>query len=453
MGKEQSMQPVSKEAVAHGSAEALRHLSVAEHEAERAAELSGGVDRDIRRVGVIGAGTMGTGIAMTFASAGFPVTLIEASAEALDRGLQAIRRNYAGTVAKGRLQPEEMEARIARIRGATALDALADSDLVIEAVFEDMEVKRSVFERLDRIARPGAILASNTSRLDINAIARMTSRPADVLGLHFFSPAHVMKLLEVVRGDATAPEVIRTSMRIARQVGKVAVLVGVCDGFVGNRMVSPYTREAHFLLEEGASPQQVDQALERFGMAMGPLRMGDLAGLDISWAARKRQAATRPAHLRYCRIADSICEAGRLGQKTGSGFYRYEPGSRTPIPDPEVDRIIARCAAEAGIARAPVSDDDIVARTIYALVNEAARILEEGIARRGSDIDLIYVNGYGFPSARGGPLFYADTVGLDRVLGRIRDFHRQHGELWTPAPLLERLVAERRPISTYQALR
>lgn len=447
------MQPEGVIGAAEVAADASTHLSIAAREAASAAELPGGVDREIRRIGVVGAGTMGTGIAMTFASAGYPVTLVETGAQALDRGLQAIRRNYAGTVAKGKLRADEMDARIARIQGATSLDALAGSDLIIEAVFEDMEVKRSVFERLDRIARPGAILASNTSRLDIDAIARMTSRPADVLGLHFFSPAHVMKLLEVVRGEATAPEVIRAAMRIAREVGKVAVLVGVCDGFVGNRMVSPYTREAHFLLEEGASPQQVDQALERFGMAMGPLRMGDLAGLDISWAARKRQAPTRPAHLRYCRIADSLCETGRLGQKTGAGFYRYEPGSRVPVPDPEVDRLIERCAAESGMARAPVTDDEIVERTIYALVNEGARILEEGIARRGSDIDLIYVNGYGFPAARGGPMFHADAIGLDKVLARIRDFHRVHGELWTPAPLLERLVAERRPLSTYAASR
>lgn len=447
------MQGADNNIASQVAGDAQRHLAIAAREAASAADLPGGADRAIRRIGVVGAGTMGTGIAMTFASAGYPVTLVETGEQALERGLQTIRRNYAGTVAKGKLDAGEMEARIGRIRGATSLDALADSDLIVEAVFEDMEVKRAVFERLDRTARPGAILASNTSRLDIDAIARMTSRPADVLGMHFFSPAHVMKLLEVVRGVATAPEVIRTSMRIAREVGKVAVLVGVCDGFVGNRMVSPYTREAHFLLEEGASPQQVDQALERFGMAMGPLRMGDLAGLDISWAARKRQAPTRPAHLRYCRVADRLCESGRLGQKTGAGFYRYEPGSRVPIPDPEVERIIEACAAQSGIARAPVTDEEIVERTIYALVNEGARILEEGIARRGGDIDLIYVNGYGFPAARGGPMFHADTVGLDKVLERIRAFHRQHGELWTPAPLLERLVAERRPISTYQAVR
>ncbi|KRB67987.1 3-hydroxyacyl-CoA dehydrogenase NAD-binding domain-containing protein [Noviherbaspirillum sp. Root189] len=430
---------------------ALRHLFFAEREVAKVGQYTqGAMARPVSVVGVIGAGTMGTGIAMSFANAGFQVVIVEASKEALDRGLRTMRGNYEASVAKGKLQQAQMDARLAAIRGTTATEDLASADLVIEAVFEDMEVKRSVFERLDRIAKPGAILATNTSRLDINQIAAMTSRPQDVVGLHFFSPANVMKLLEVVRGEQTAPDVIATAMEIGHKAGKVAVLVGVCDGFVGNRMVSPYTREAHFLLEEGASPQQVDQALERFGMAMGPLRMGDLAGLDISWAARKRQAPTRPAHIRYCHIADRICEAGRLGQKTGAGFYRYEPGSRTPVPDPAVQDIIERCAADSGITRRAVSDEEIVERCMYALVNEAARILEEGIADRGSDIDVIYANGYGFPSWRGGPLFHADSVGLERVLGRIREFHEVHGELWKPAPLLERLVAEGRTLSSYR---
>ncbi len=431
---------------------ALRHLFFAERQVSKLAHLTGDAsERPISHVGVVGAGTMGTGIAMTFASAGFPVTLVETSQEALDRGLATIRKNYAGTVAKGKLAQSEMDARVARITGAISMDALADADLVIEAVFEEMDVKRSVFERLDKIAKPGAILATNTSRLDINRIAAFTSRPADVIGLHFFSPAHVMRLLEIVRGDATAPDVIQTTMTLARRVGKVGVLVGVCDGFVGNRMVSHYTREAHFLLEEGASPEQVDKTLEQFGLAMGPLRMGDLAGLDISWAMRKRLAPTRPAHIRYCKIADRICESGRLGQKTGAGFYRYEAGSRTPVPDPEIDRLIEACAAESGIVRRPLSADEIIERTMYALINEGAKILEEGIAQRGSDIDVIYVNGYGFPAARGGPMFYADTIGLERVLERVREFHRIHGELWTPAPLLERLVREGGNLSTYEA--
>lgn len=431
---------------------ALRHIFFAEREAVKLPGIAHDTGaRNVSRIGVIGAGTMGTGIAMTFANAGFPVTVVDTTPEAVDRGMTTIRRNYGATVTKGKLSQAVMDERLARVRGTTQLEALADADLVIEAVFEDMSVKRTVFERLDHIVRQGAILATNTSRLDINEIARMTSRPQDLLGLHFFSPAHVMRLLEVVKGDATAQDVIKTAMALGRRIGKVAVLVGVCDGFVGNRMVSPYTREAHFLLEEGATPQQVDSALERFGMAMGPLRMGDMAGLDISWAARKRQAATRPAHLRYCYIADRICEAGRLGQKTGAGFYRYDEGSRAPIPDPEVQQIIEQCAEESGIKRRRISDEEIIERTIFALVNEGARILEEGVAQRGSDIDVIYVNGYGFPSYLGGPMFYADTVGLDRVLERIREFQREHGELWTHAPLLERLVRDKLPLSTWQA--
>lgn len=430
---------------------AIRHLFFAEREASKPPKDAFDVPiRNVQHVGVIGAGTMGGGIAMAFANAGYPVTLMEVSEAALNKGLETIRRNYAATVSKGKLGENEMHARLARIHGAIDMQQLADADLVIEAAFEDIAVKHGLFKQLDQVARQGAILATNTSRLDINEIAAVTRRPGDVVGLHFFSPANVMKLLEIVRGKATAPDVIATVLQVAKRIGKVAAVVGVCDGFVGNRMVSPYTREAHFLLEEGALPEQVDQALERFGLAMGPLRMGDMAGLDISWAARKRQAPTRPRHIRYCHIADRLCEAGRLGQKTGEGFYRYEAGSRAPLPDPKVEEIIKACARESGIQRNPVTDEEIVERTMYALVNEAARILEDGVVQRGSDIDVIYVNGYGFPASRGGPLFYADTVGLAKVLERIRAFHRTHGELWTPAPLLERLVADGKPISTYE---
>jgi 3-hydroxyacyl-CoA dehydrogenase len=318
------------------------------------------------------------------------------------------------------------------VRGTLSYGDLADVDLAIEAVFEDMAVKKEVFARLDATCRSGAILASNTSRLDIDAIASATSRPADVIGLHYFSPANVMRLLEVVRGAATAPDVIATAMAFGRATAKLPVLVGNCDGFVGNRMLSAYTREAGFLLEEGASPAQVDGALQRFGMAMGPFRVGDLAGLDIGWAGRKRAAATRPKHLRYSRVADRICELGRFGQKTGAGWYRYEAGGRTPLPDPVVDGIIAECAAEAGIARRAIADAEIVERTMFALANEGAKILAEGIALRASDIDLVYVNGYGYPAWRGGPMWHADTVGL---------FHAEHGEWWTPAPLLRELAA------------
>ena len=431
---------------------ALRHLFFAERAAARIpgvpAELP---TRPIRTVGVIGAGTMGGGIAMSLANAGLSVVQLETTQAALDTGRATMSKNWAGTVAKGRLTQDEMDRRLGRVRGTLRYEDLADVDLVIEAVFEDMAVKREVFAQIDRVARPGAILASNTSRLDIDEIARSTSRPADVVGLHYFSPANVMRLLEVVRGAATAPDVLATAMAFGRLTGKLPVLVGNCDGFVGNRMLSAYSREAGFLLEEGASPAQVDGALQAFGMAMGPFRMGDLAGLDIGWAGRKRAAATRPAHLRYSRVADRICELGRFGQKTGAGWYRYEAGSRTAIADPLVDGIIAECAAQAGITRRTVTDAEIVERTMYALANEGAKILAEGIALRASDIDLVYANGYGYPSWRGGPMFYADTVGLPVVAERVRAFHATHGDWWTPAPrLLELAAAQRRfndPIS------
>jgi 3-hydroxyacyl-CoA dehydrogenase len=427
--------------------EALRHLAAARGEAGKGP--SGQAIRAIRKVGVIGAGTMGTGIAMAMANAGLPVTLVETGEQALSRGLGMIRSNYDATAAKGRLTAAQVDERMACIVGRTDMDGLRDADLIVEAAFEDMKVKLEIFCQLDAIAPPDAILATNTSRLDVNEIARTTSRPQNVVGMHFFSPAHVMKLLEVVRGTATDPAVLATVMALAKQIGKQPVLVGVCDGFVGNRMVSHYTREAQFLVEEGASPAQVDDALERFGMAMGPLRMQDMAGLDISWAARKRAVPTRPSEIRYCKIADTICEAGRFGQKTGAGFYRYEPGSRKPLPDPRVEEIAVACAAESGIKRRAISDDEIVERTIFALVNEAANILADGIAQRGSDIDVIYADGYGFPSARGGPLFYADEVGLAKVAERIAAFHAEHGVLWTPAPLLLKLAGSGKRLSSH----
>jgi 3-hydroxyacyl-CoA dehydrogenase len=427
--------------------EALRHLVAARSDAEKGP--SGQTIRAVRKVGVVGAGTMGTGIAMAMSNAGLPVTLMETSEQALARGLGMIRKNYDATASKGRLTAEQVEERMARITGRTDMDGFRDADLIVEAVFEDMKVKLDIFRQLDAIALPGAILATNTSRLDVNEIARATSRPQSVVGMHFFSPAHVMKLLEVVRGSATDPAVLATVMALAKHIGKQPVLVGVCDGFVGNRMVSHYTREAQFLVEEGASPGQVDGALERFGMAMGPLRMQDMAGLDISWAARKRAAPTRSLDIRYCKIADTICEDGRFGQKTGAGFYRYEPGSRTPLPDPRVEDIAVACAAASGIKRRAISDEEIVERTIFALVNEAANILADGIAQRGSDIDVIYADGYGFPAARGGPLFYADEVGLAKVAERIEAFHAEHGVLWTPSPLLLTLARSGKRLSSY----
>jgi 3-hydroxyacyl-CoA dehydrogenase len=424
---------------------ALRHLFFAERAAARIPGIPEGLPaRAIRRVGVIGAGTMGGGIAMSLADAGLEVVQLETSREALEKGRTTMARNWGASVEKGRLSKDAMDARIARVRGTLSYDALADVDLVVEAVFEDMEVKKAVFARLDAVCRPGAILASNTSRLDIDEIARATTRPRAVIGLHYFSPANVMRLLEVVRGAASAPDVIATSMAFGRATGKLPVLVGNCEGFVGNRMLSAYVREAGFLLEEGASPAQVDGALQRFGLAMGPFRMGDLAGLDIGWAGRKRAAATRPKHLRYSRVADRICELGRFGQKTGAGWYRYEAGSRTPVSDPLVEQIVRQCAEEAGILRRTIADQEIVERTMYALVNEGAKVLAEGIALRASDIDLVYVNGYGFPAWRGGPMFFADTVGLREVAGRVREFHAAQGEWWTPAPLLLELAAAER---------
>jgi 3-hydroxyacyl-CoA dehydrogenase len=329
---------------------------------------------------------------------------------------------------------------LARIRPAVGLDGCRDADIVVEAVFEGMDLKKQVFAELDRICRPDAILASNTSTLNVDEIASATSRPRQVLGHHFFAPPHVMRLLEIVRGKATAPEVIASSMALARRLGKVGVLVGNCRGFVGNRMYHPYQREAQFLVEEGATVPAVDAALRDWGMAMGPLATGDLSGLDVGWRIRKEYRHLQRPGERQPLVADRLCERGRFGQKTGAGWYRYEAGDRTPLPDPEVDRIVGEFVKEAGIRQRAITPEEIVERTIYALVNEGARILEEGIALRAGDIDIIYIYGYGFPADRGGPMWYADTVGLPSVLERIRWFEREHGELWTPAPLLKRLA-------------
>lgn len=398
--------------------------------------------RPVEQVAVIGAGTMGGGIAMVFSNAGIPVVLIEQAQEGLDRGLGTIQANYDRTASKGKISQQDVDDRMGRITPTLSLDDAADADLVIEAVFEDMEVKKDLFTRLDAIAKPGAILATNTSRLDIDEIAAVTSRPQDVIGLHFFSPANVMRLLEVVRGAQTAPDVIQTSMQLAQRIGKKPVLARICDGFIGNRMLTPYRREAEFVVEEGASPKQVDDTLKDFGMAMGPFAMGDLAGLDVSWAGRKRQAATRPKHLRYSTVADQLCEAGRFGQKTGAGWYRYEKGDRTPHPDPQVDEIIEKAAADAGIERQQISENEIIDRTMLALVNEGAQLLDEGIAQRASDIDVVYVNGYGYPAERGGPMRWAEDRGLPTVLAKLEEYHAKHGDYWQPAELIRRRVAE-----------
>ena len=425
------------ELVTSSESVSLRHLFFAERKAARVP----GVPADLRpeaiaEAAVVGAGLMGSGIAMCFANAGIPVRLLELNEEALNRGMQRIEKTYADSVAKGRLAQAAMDHRMGLITPTPRYEDLASVDLVVEAVFEEMQVKQQVFSQLDAVCKPEAILATNTSRLDIDEIASVTQRPGRIIGMHFFSPANVMRLLEVVRARCTSDQTLTTVMRVGRLLHKLPVSVGVCDGFVGNRMVATYFREAGFLLEEGASPSQVDKALLDFGMAMGPFAMSDMVGLDISWAGRKRMAATRPKHLRYSKVADVLCESGRLGQKTGAGYFRYEPGSRKPQPDPEVDQIIVRCAAEAGIARRMIPDQEIVERMIYALVNEGAKILEDGVASRASDIDLIYVNGYGFPASRGGPMFFAQTMGLMEVSQRIRTFHEAHGFFWELSPLL-----------------
>jgi len=423
---------------------ALRHVFAAERAAAKIPDLAPGTPlRTIAKVGVIGAGTMGGGIAMNFANAGIPVVLLEMKQDALDRGLRTIRNNYENSAKKGKLTPEQLEHRTGLITGTLSYELLADVDLVIEAVFEDMTVKKSVFETLDRVCKPGAILASNTSYLNIDTIAGFTKRPADVVGLHFFSPANVMRLLEVVRGAQTAPDVLATSMAMASTIKKIAVVSGVCDGFIGNRMIARYGAAAQGLLNAGALPAQVDGALQKFGLAMGPFRMGDLAGLDIGWATRKRKAAEAGVALKPS-VADRLCELGRFGQKTGAGYYRYEAGKRDPIPDPITGQLIEQYRADHGLTPRKISNDEVVQRCIFALVNEGAKILEEGIAARASDIDIVYLNGYGFPVHRGGPMLYAETFGLANVVRALRRFAAEPGAdpSWQPAALLVRLADE-----------
>ncbi len=422
---------------------ALIHAFFGEREVAKIPGLSKDTPvRDIRRAAVIGAGTMGGGIAMNFANAGIPVLLRDASQDALDRGLSTIRRNYANSVAKGRFPQHVMDQRLSLITPQLSSDGFSSVDIIIEAVFENMALKKEVFAEIDRLARPGCILATNTSTLSIDDIASATARPHDVIGTHFFSPANVMRLLEVVRGAATAPDVIASAMALARRLNKVGVLAGNCRGFIGNRMIHCYLREAQFLVEEGASPQQVDRVLYDFGMAMGPLAMGDLAGLDVGWRIRQEFRHLEQPGIRQPRIADALCELGRFGQKTGAGWYRYD-ANRKPSPDPEVDALIARVSAELGIERRPIDDAEILDRTLLALVNEGYRILEEGIALRPVDIDVVYLTGYGFPAYRGGPMFYAAQRGLDNVLARIREFENRHGELWEPAPMLKSAATPR----------
>ncbi len=424
---------------------ALRHAFFGERAAAKIPDVPEDTPlRKIEKIAVIGAGTMGGGITMNFLSAGIPVALLEMKQEALDKGIATIRRNYGASAKKGRLTARQVEEHMALLKPTLSYDDLKDADMVIEAVFEEISVKEAVFRRLDQVMKSGAILASNTSTLDVNKIADFTRRPQDVVGTHFFSPANVMKLLEVVRGAKTAKDVLATVMALAKKIKKTAVVSGVCDGFIGNRMVEQYIRQALFLLEEGATPKQVDRAVESWGMAMGPFRMSDLAGNDIGWAIRKRRYREQP-DLKYSKIADRLCEQGRFGQKTGLGWYRYEVGRRDAVPDPAVEQMIVDYSKEIGSQRRRIGDDEIVQRLIFALVNEGAAILQEGISSRASDIDMVYLTGYGFPLHRGGPMFYADEVGLYNVVDSMRRFAaNSHGDpgFWKPAPLLAKLASE-----------
>jgi 3-hydroxyacyl-CoA dehydrogenase len=433
-----------EELVVTTESKALRHAFFGERTASKIPDVPDSTPIvEIKKVAIIGAGTMGGGIGMAFVNVGFPVTLLEVKQDALDRGLEVIRKNYAATVAKGRLAQAEMDKRMARFSTALSYDTIKDADLVIEAVFEDMGVKESVFKQLDATMKPGAILASNTSTLDLDRIAAFTKRPEWVIGLHFFSPANVMRLLEVVRGAKTSKEVLATVMKLAKTIRKLGVVSGVCDGFIGNRMLEEYVRQAYFLVEEGALPQQVDKAVQDWGMAMGPFAMMDMAGQDIGWHIRKRRRAEDPERQVYPAWIDRVCEMGRFGQKTGKGVYKYEAGSRAPIPDPEIEQLIVAYSKEVDVTRRQVSDQEIVERCIYALANEGAKILEEGIALRASDIDMVYLAGYGFPLYRGGPMFYADTIGLKNVVAAMAKYAAgRNGQYWKPAALLAKLAAD-----------
>ncbi|MEZ5608443.1 MAG: 3-hydroxyacyl-CoA dehydrogenase NAD-binding domain-containing protein [Burkholderiaceae bacterium] len=424
---------------------ALRHVFAAERAASKIPDVGPEVQpREIKKVAVIGAGTMGGGITMNFLNAGIPVTMLEMKQEALNRGVEVMSKNYEAQVKKGKLKQDKYEQRMALLKTTLSYDDLKDADLIIEAVFEELGVKEQVFKKLDEVAKPGAILASNTSTLDVDKIAAFTKRPQDVVGMHFFSPANVMKLLEVVRGAKTAKDVLATAMAVAKKIKKTAVVSGVCDGFIGNRMIEQYSRQAGFLIEEGATPAQVDKAVEKFGFAMGPFRMGDLAGNDIGWAIRKRRYVEKP-DMKYSKTADLLCELGRFGQKTGAGWYDYQPGKRDAIPSKLVEDMVAKHRADLGITPRKISDTEIVQRLVYALVNEGARILEDGIASKASDIDMVYLTGYGFPLWRGGPMQYASQMGLFNVAESMKRFARNpldDASFWQPAPLLAKLAAE-----------
>jgi 3-hydroxyacyl-CoA dehydrogenase len=433
-------------------AQALAYGQFARAEAAKIPDIPADTaPRALGSVAVVGAGTMGGGIAMALAAIDLPVVLIDASAEGLARGLARMKDNYAISVKRGKLTQAQVEQRLALVRGSVRLEDARDVDLVIEAVFEDMDLKRELFAKLDAICQPGAILASNTSGLDVNQIAAATQRPTQVIGAHFFSPAHVMRLLEVVRADQTAPDVIATLMALGRRMGKVAVLARVYPGFIGNALFRTYTREAHLLVEDGALPHQVDAALCRFGYAMGVFAVHDMSGNDVGYKHRKALIATRPNDRRYSDLILKLCDQGRLGQKSGKGWYRYEPGDRTPLRDPELERFIVEESARMGIVRRPMDESEILKRCLYSIINEGAKLLELGIAQRPSDVNVTYLTGYGFPEHQGGPLYLADRIGLPQVLADIRRLHAELGLWWRPAPLLERLVQEGRCFADLQA--
>ncbi|WP_343732579.1 3-hydroxyacyl-CoA dehydrogenase NAD-binding domain-containing protein [Duganella sp.] len=422
---------------------ALRHAFFAERVASKVPDVPADTPvRSIKSAAVIGAGMMGGGIAMNFLNAGIPVKLLETRQEALDKGIATIRKNYESSLKKGKLTQEKLDQRMSLLSSTLSYDDIGQADIVVEAVFEELGVKEAVFRKLDEVMKPGAIVATNTSTLDVDKIAAFTRRPQDVIGTHFFSPANVMKLLEIVRGKETAKDVLATALALSKKLKKTGVVSGVCDGFIGNRMIEQYSRQAGFLLEEGALPEQVDKAAEKFGFAMGPFRMGDLAGNDIGWAIRKRRYVEKP-EISYSKTADLLCEMGRYGQKTGGGWYDYKAGDRKAYPNEAVNAMIVKHSADLGITRRKISDEEIVERLVYSLVNEGALILEEGIALRASDIDMVYLTGYGFPLYRGGPMFYADTVGLPNVLAAINKYAKGHqGQAWQPAPLLLKLADE-----------
>jgi len=437
------------ECVVSDQAKAMIHAFLGEREVAKVPGITKNTPvLTVARAAIIGAGTMGGGIAMAFANAGIPVHLKETERSALDRGLATIRKNYEHSLKRGRLTPEQLDERMTLIHPQIDYEGFDQADLILEAVFENMALKKQIFSEFDKIAKPDCVLASNTSTLDIDEIATATSRPQNVVGLHFFSPANVMRLVEIVRGKETRVEVIATALAIAKKLKKVGVVVGNCHGFVGNRMFLPYMREAQFLVEEGATPEQVDRVLYEWGMAMGIFAVDDMAGIDVGWRVRQEYKQHEKPGVRAPLVLDKLYEMGRLGQKTGRGWYRYDD-DRKAVPDPEVNALIEKTARNAGIERRTISDDEIIDRCLYTMINEGARILEEGYALRANDIDIAYLTGYGFPVYRGGPMWYADTVGLSRVYERVLEFHRRHGELWEPAPLLKRLAEEGKTFASF----